>query len=209
MKVRNANAGLAADQAGVPAASLRVLLRQARELPNILTLLRIAMVPVFVVAHAAGHARLALALFAAAAVTDGLDGLLARALHRRTELGGMLDPAADKLLALAALWTLTLAGRLPPWLAGLVLVRDLGIAAAVAALRTRGHPVPVAPTRLGKYATFLLALTLVLALAREVADAPALADWEATALVLAGACVLLVIVQYSAAWRRLMRAPVS
>jgi len=181
--------------------------QQALTLPNLLTYARIAAVPAFVWAFHTGRRELALELFAAAAVTDGLDGLAARVLHQRTRLGGILDPIADKLLTLAALATLVAHDLLPLWLLGVVVLRDLCIASAVMALRMSGKPVPAAPTRLGKYSTFLLAVTLALALAREALHTVQLDGFIAAATLLATQCVLATIVQYFLRWRRLMRIP--
>jgi len=192
-----------------PKAESRKPVSEARSLPNLLTYARILAVPAFLWAWYARRPELALALFAGAALTDGIDGLLARLLRQRTRLGAILDPVADKLLTVAVLAALSLDARLPMWLLVLVLVRDAGIAAGVAALRARGRPVPTSPTRLGKYSTFLLAWTLGLALVREAWGGDSLAAWEAVAMTLAGACTLLTIVQYSAAWRHRMRAPAA
>ena len=65
-------------------------------IPNILTLARLVAVPVFLVASFRGHYLLALALFIGAAVTDVLDGMIARRFNQRSRLGALLDPAADK-----------------------------------------------------------------------------------------------------------------
>jgi len=180
--------------------------RQALALPNFLTYLRFIAVPAFVWAFHAGRHELALELFAAAAVTDGLDGLLARVLHQRTRLGGILDPIADKLLTLAALATLVAHDLLPAWLLGLVVLRDVCIASAVMVLRMRGKPVPAAPTRLGKYSTFFLVVALSLALAREALHTVKLDGYIVAVTLLATQCVVATIVQYFIRWRRLMWA---
>jgi cardiolipin synthase len=74
------------------------MLRQLRSAPNLLTLMRLIFVPFVVVAIQQQNYRLALVIFVAAGVTDGLDGLLARVLKQKTTLGQYLDPIADKLL---------------------------------------------------------------------------------------------------------------
>ena len=86
------------------------MLRQLKSTPNLLTLLRLIFIPfivIFVVAH---HYAWALGLFIAAGISDGLDGLLARALHQRTLLGQYLDPIADKLL-LSTMFLVILSGQ--------------------------------------------------------------------------------------------------
>lgn len=181
--------------------------RQIRTLPNLLTLVRLAAIPVFVWCYVEGLRGTALAIFVGAALTDGLDGLLARALELRTRLGGILDPVADKLLTFAGLVTLVVDGVLPGWLLGLVVVRDGCIALAVVALRATGREVPASPSRLGKYATFLLAGTLVLGLAQAAAPSDAAQALMVAAALLSAQCVAGTLVQYFVRWRRLMRVP--
>jgi cardiolipin synthase len=145
----------------------------ALNLANALTALRILLAPVFLVLYVHGDRVRALAAFAAAAATDVLDGLVARALRQHTRLGAFLDPIADKFLAACALFALAASGQLPLWLPVLVVVRDLVQLLGAAILRTLHHAIPVAPTRIGKYATFALAATVLLALAGEFGAIPA------------------------------------
>lgn len=179
---------------------------EARQLPNILTLLRLAAVPLFVWAWFAGNHGLALILFAAAAVTDAIDGFIARAFHLRTALGGFLDPLADKLLTLSALIVLVVDGRLPVWLLGAVLLRDGAMLAGVSALGALKVRIPAMPSRLGKYATLLLSVTVVLALASSVVPERSLEGYLAATALLALQCVLATLVQYSIRWFHLMRS---
>jgi CDP-diacylglycerol--glycerol-3-phosphate 3-phosphatidyltransferase/cardiolipin synthase len=100
---------------------------------NVLTVLRIVLVPVFVVALMWDHGQnvalrlLALGLFLLAAATDRFDGWLARRNNIVTDLGKLLDPIADKLLMGAALVCLSILGDLPWWVTIVILVRELGI----------------------------------------------------------------------------------
>ena len=182
--------------------------RQATAIPNLLTYLRFVAVPVFVWAFHRGFYEWAFALFVGAAFTDGLDGLLARALHQQTRLGGIIDPIADKLLTLAAVVSLVVHARIPVWLLGLLILRDACLASAVLVLRLTRRPVKAAPTRLGKYSTFVLAVALTLALVRESRHTAALDGYIAVFLVLAAQCVIVSTVQYFLRWRRLMKVPV-
>ncbi len=112
------------------------LLRQLT-LANQLTLLRLAAAPALALSLLSGRAGWAFAIYVAAAVTDALDGMAARRLGQQTKLGTFLDPAADKLLMLVTYVTLALpdkprpfpefalAHHLPPWLALLVVARDV------------------------------------------------------------------------------------
>ncbi len=137
-------------------------------LPNGLTALRLVLAPVFLVLYARGETVRALAAFAAAAATDVLDGLAARVLAQHSRLGQILDPLADKFLAACALFALWERGRLPLWLPVFVVSRDVAQLLGAAALRTIHRRVPIAPTRIGKYATFALAATVVVSLVWEL-----------------------------------------
>lgn len=165
--------------------------------PNALTVLRILLAPVFLWLYATGDTGRALVTFAVAAATDLLDGLAARLLDQRTRAGAMLDPIADKLLSGCALLALAAQGRLPYWLAVLDLSRDAAQFAGAVFLRRRRQEVPVAPTRIGKYATFAIAATVLLALSVDLgAPAATLGPWIAAAGLSAALCIAVSWVQY-------------
>jgi cardiolipin synthase (CMP-forming) len=170
----------------------------ALTVPNLLTALRIALAPVFLVLYVNGDTKRALAAFAAAAATDVLDGIAARALDQRTRVGAFLDPIADKILAACALFALAVRGQLPWWLPILVVARDGAQLAGAAVLRSINHPIPVDPTRIGKYATFTLAVTVVVALVAQFsASQTALATpFVAVLAVVAAECVAVSFLQY-------------
>lgn len=94
-------------------------------LPNLLTVVRILLTPVIVMAFIEQRVDIALMTFAAAGITDALDGFLARVLHQRTQLGAMLDPLADKVLIVASYLSLGILGWVPAWLVVIVIARDL------------------------------------------------------------------------------------
>ena len=94
-------------------------------LPNILTLLRVLLIPLFVILIINKHLDWALLTFAIAGITDGLDGLIARLTHQRTELGAYLDPIADKLLLFAGFISLAIIEVIPSWLVVIVIARDV------------------------------------------------------------------------------------
>jgi cardiolipin synthase len=183
--------------------------RDALTIPNLLTASRLVLAPIFLALYVGGETVRALAAFAAAAATDVLDGLVARALDQRSRLGAFLDPIADKFLAACALCALAARDRLPAWLPAVVIGRDLAQLAGAAALRAIHRTVPVAPTRIGKYATFLLATTVVVALAGEFApwDAEATARWVAALGLLSAECVAVSFAQYFLFFVRTARAP--
>jgi cardiolipin synthase len=176
-------------------------------LANALTALRFVLAPVFLVLYVDGERVRALAAFAAAAATDVLDGLVARALRQPTRLGAFLDPIADKFLAACALIALAATGRLPIWLPALVVTRDAAQLVGAAVLRTMHHTVPVAPTRIGKYATFALALTVVLALAGDFGPYPGgdFGPFVIAFALLAAECLAISCVQYSLFFVRAFR----
>lgn len=125
-------------------------------LPNLLSVLRLAGVPLFLWLllgpRADGYAVLVLAL---AGVTDWLDGKAARWLNQNSRLGELLDPTADRLYILATLAAFLVRGIVPWWVVAVLVGRDAVLAVCVAVLRRRGYrPFPV--TYLGKAATFNL-----------------------------------------------------
>jgi cardiolipin synthase len=174
-------------------------------LANALTVSRIVLAPIFLVLYVHGDRLRALAAFAAAAATDVLDGLVARALREHTRLGAFLDPIADKFLAACALVALAATGRLPLWLPALVIARDVAQLAGAGLLRTTRHAIPVAPTRIGKYATFALATTVVLALAAEYGAGSELAPYVAAMGLLAAECLVISFAQYALFFVRALR----
>ena len=123
--------------------------------PNILSFLRLALVPVFLVAILEGQDRLALGVLVVSSVTDFLDGLIARRFGQITRLGQLLDPAADRLFIFAALIGLASRGIVPWWFAGIIIGRDVMLLALGIVLANYGYgPLPV--HSLGKVATFCL-----------------------------------------------------
>ncbi len=164
-----------------------------RYLPNALTLLRIGLVPIVYLSIADGHSRQALGLLVIAALTDALDGSLARRYGWQTRFGGLLDPIADKLLLNASFLGLWSYGALPGWMLALVLGRDLLIVSGAVAYQVLVQPVPAQPSLLGKLATLLqVLLASMLLLELELIDWPShwttMAIWTvALASVLSGA----------------------
>ncbi|HWQ50797.1 MAG TPA: CDP-diacylglycerol--glycerol-3-phosphate 3-phosphatidyltransferase [Terriglobales bacterium] len=126
-------------------------------LPNQITVVRMLLVPVFTVvlmevAPPAGPLA-ALAIFAVAAATDKLDGVIARSRGLITTFGKFLDPLADKLLVIAALFCLTAMGRCSPYLGVLIVARELIVTSF--RIVAMGSGVELAADRWGKYKTLL------------------------------------------------------
>lgn len=154
-------------------------------LPNFLTLLRIVAVPIFLILLSYGRFGPALVLFLAAAVTDTIDGVLARLTDAKSDLGAALDPLADKLLVVSAFVSLTLLGVLPVWLFIIVVTRDAVILGGYLALYFVSTAPELRPSQISKVNTFFEMMTIGLALATEtrpdIAIGPFfIAAWYAT-----------------------------
>lgn len=133
---------------------------------NQLTLVRVLLVPVFVILIVYGYFGWALVVFAVAGLTDLFDGLLARTLSTRTSLGAWLDPVADKLLLVSTFVVLTVPGlglvnRLPLWLTILIISRDLLIVTTVAVINLAVGRREFRPSIYGKIATAVYIMTCV------------------------------------------------
>lgn len=125
-------------------------------LPNLLTLLRILLVPVLVVAlgtEAEGGSEIAAAVFVLASLTDGLDGYIARSRQSITTFGKVMDPVADKLLIAAALLTLVSLDRVDAWVAMIVIAREFAVSGLRIAAGQQGVVIPA--SALGKLKTIV------------------------------------------------------
>jgi cardiolipin synthase len=136
---------------------------------NQLTLLRVVLVPAFVILVVYGYLGWALLAFATAGLTDALDGLLARWSGQKTSLGAWLDPMADKLLLVTTFIVLTIPGlglqnRLPVWLTVLIISRDVVIVVTVAIVNLAIGPRTFRPSIYGKIATATYIVTAVIAM---------------------------------------------
>lgn len=137
------------------------------QLPNLITLARIASVPVLILALDQQDYALALAIFVIAGLSDGLDGLIAKRYHCATRLGGILDPAADKILLVGAYVMLTVLGHLPFWLMVVVAFRDLLIVGGYVVYTSMYGPVQMRPSRLSKFNTLAQIVLVVLVLVQQ------------------------------------------
>ena len=136
-------------------------------LANQLTILRIMLIPAFVLLVVYGYLGAALLVFAFAGITDALDGLIARRAGQRTSLGAWLDPMADKLLLVTTFIVLTipaipLTNHLPLWLTVSVISRDIVIIGVVAIVNLAMGPRTFRPSMWGKMATAAFILTSVI-----------------------------------------------
>lgn len=153
-------------------------------LPNWLTALRIVLIPVFVLLMVYRRPGWALGVFAVAALTDALDGWVARSRGLQSRLGAFLDPLADKLLLTAGFLTLTYLRVLPAWVTIVVLSRDLMLVVGALLIHVMGGRLTPRPSLAGKLATFFQVLTVLLGLTVRYLAAPMLlvpAMWVAAA----------------------------
>jgi cardiolipin synthase len=133
-------------------------------IPNFLSLLRIVLVPVFVIFLIQVQYYNALIVFVIAGLTDALDGTMARLLNAQTKLGSYLDPIADKLLLATSFVTLAILGIIPGWLTVIVMSRDFIILLGIAILSLMSVTFEIKPALIGKVTTALQIATIFLAL---------------------------------------------
>lgn len=172
-------------------------------IPNLLTLLRILLVPVVVWAISQGQMGIALAAFVVAGVTDAIDGYIAKHFNQQTELGAYLDPLADKTLIVSIYVSLAIFGFIPPWVAILVVSRDIMIVGAVVLSTLVEKPLPIHPLMVSKANTAAQIVFAALVLASkglkiDLDWAILVVMWAVAALTLASAGAYLV------AWTRHM-----
>lgn len=170
-----------------------------RQIPNLLTALRLAAAPVFAALLMSGHDRAALGIFAFAGLSDAADGFLARHFGLTTRFGHYLDPAADKLLMLAAFLTLAALGLSPWWLTVLVIARDVAIVLAVLLAYLISLPLRIQPLFIGKVNTVVQVsyIGLVLIIPVFGIDAAQIPEWAA---LLTAAFTLLSWFAYAGLW---------
>jgi len=146
-------------------------------LPNFITLVRLAALPFFLLSIAEGRFGIALTLFVAAGISDGVDGYLARRLQMNSALGAYLDPIADKLLLMSSYLFLAVPSypatvKMPVWLAVLVISRDVLLLLVALLLILTSNKRRFPPTWLGKVATVTLIVTVLFVLCANVWNWP-------------------------------------
>ncbi len=135
-------------------------------LPNLITVFRLLLIPLFVIFLLEDKADLALITFGIAGVSDALDGFLARILDQRTLFGAYVDPLADKLLLATAFVMLAILGQLPGWLAVVVVSRDVIILGGIGILMINNRPLTIKPTYDSKITTFFQLLAIFFTLGK-------------------------------------------
>ena len=130
-------------------------------LPNCLTLLRIVLIPFFLVLLSSQLYLEALVVFIVGGLTDALDGAVARMTNQKTSLGAYLDPVADKMLIISSFVMLGLIGGIPPWLVVIVVSRDIIILLGYGILYLLiDERMEVRPSFIGKLNTLLQLVTV-------------------------------------------------
>ncbi|MBV9215056.1 MAG: CDP-alcohol phosphatidyltransferase family protein [Acidobacteria bacterium] len=145
-------------------------------IPNLLTFLRIGLIPAFAILLAYGREGWALALFTIAGISDGIDGFVARWLDQESELGTIIDPIADKLLMTTAFVMLTLPSVLAPsphlpvpfWVTACVIGRDVAIVCVAASITMMTGFRGFRPSWLGKASTFVQVVGVIAILVAAV-----------------------------------------
>lgn len=137
--------------------------------PNVITLIRILLTPLFVILLMQGRYGPALLVFLSASLSDFIDGLIARHWQQRSPLGTVLDPLADKLLLMSSFILLSIYRFIPPWLTVVVISRDFILVAGILILKLFDYPVAVRPSLAGKFTAAAQMLTVfVVLLSRQV-----------------------------------------
>jgi len=136
----------------------------AINLANILTVIRILLVPLFVICLLRELFAFALLVFTIAGISDGLDGLLARYYNQRTTLGAYLDPIADKLLLTAAFVSLAILKIVPGWLTVIVITRDVLIVLGIAVFSITDIKFEIKPSLVSKCTTVVQLAAIIFTL---------------------------------------------
>jgi len=133
-------------------------------LPNLLTVLRMVLLPFFLFFLVDGRYGTALIIFFIASISDALDGFIARKFHQVTELGKLLDPAADKIFLLSTFTAFYLLGLIPLWFFITGIVKDLVVLAGSACIHLKHKKLDIVPTFAGKASTAFQMATVLLIL---------------------------------------------
>jgi len=183
---------------GRQAASLRLELN----LPNLITLARLLSVPLTIWLIFNGRYGAAFWVFIGAGLSDALDGYIAKRFDRRTRLGALLDPTADKALLAGVYVSLWLVGQLPGWLVGLVVLRDFLIVLGFVLIQTTAAPKRFDPLSISKLNTLVQLSLIGFVLAQGLGIEAESVKW----LLIAAAALTTVLsgLSYLARWARIL-----
>lgn len=169
--------------------------------PNILTLLRVAAAPLLAYLLMRRYYEYALYVFLVAAITDALDGYIARHFRLSTEFGAALDPLADKLITLTCLLILSMQGWVPWWLTLPLVLRDAVIVVGAFTYHHHFGEIDIRPTKVGKIHTLAVFLLFILVLA-HAAQAINAEAWLTASFAAIFLTTLASLVQYVVLWGR-------
>ncbi len=171
--------GMGSEASGMSVAGMPTerRLNPLRTAPNLLTMLRVVLTPLLVMALLEREFQAAFLLFVVAALTDAMDGTLARWLQQRTRLGQYLDPIADKILLSSLFLVLTAMGVLKPEIAAVVFGRDIGMLCVAGILYWSTDLRDFHPTMLGKANSLSQVLALGMVLLCRMTGSPAHGSW--------------------------------
>lgn len=172
-------------------------------IPNMITILRLVLVPGVVLAMLQARWEWAFAGFVVAGVSDGVDGFIARHFNQRSRLGAYLDPMADKLLLVSVFVVLGIAGELPLWLVILVVSRDALIVLAVLLSSVMAQPVEMKPLLVSKANTAVQLLLAAFVLG-ELAFGIDMGAIRPALIILSGLLTVASAAAYLVAWLRHM-----
>jgi cardiolipin synthase len=160
-------------------------------LPNAITIIRILLIPLFLYKIIQGEMIFATAVYLTAAVSDGLDGFIARVWNLQTKLGTFLDPMADKLLVTTSFVTLSVLNIVPLWLALAVISRDIIIVSGSLLVYLMKNELTIRPQPIGKVTTFFQFSYILLVLVQSAAENPFLLNLSRPMLVTTGGLTII------------------
>jgi cardiolipin synthase len=172
-------------------------------IPNLITILRLVLVPAVVLAMLQARWGWAFAGFVVAGVSDGIDGFIARHFNQYSKLGAYLDPMADKLLLVSVFLVLGIAGELPLWLVIAAVSRDGLIVCAVLLSTVMAHPVEMKPLLVSK-ANTAIQIVLAAVVLGELALGVDLDPLRPALILLSGILTVASAAAYLVAWLRHM-----
>ncbi|MFN3869268.1 MAG: CDP-alcohol phosphatidyltransferase family protein [Hyphomicrobiaceae bacterium] len=168
-------------------------------IPNIITLIRVFLVPIVFWLLLNGEMKAAFFLFVVAGISDGVDGFLAKRYGMATELGAYLDPLADKLLLVCIFLALGFAGHIPSWLVIGVVMRDLLIVTGVMLSWLLGNPVPIHPQYISKTNT-VAQIVLAAVVMADLGFGLGLANLRTALVWITAALVVASLAAYARTW---------
>jgi cardiolipin synthase len=172
-------------------------------IPNLISILRLLLVPGVVLAMLQARWDWAFAGFVVAGISDGVDGFIARQFNQRSRLGAYLDPMADKLLLVSVFVVLGLVNQLPLWLVVAVVSRDGLIICAVVLSSVMGHPVEMKPLLVSK-ANTAIQIILAAEVLAELTFGMHLDPLRSALIILSGLLTVASAAAYLVAWLRHM-----